>query len=254
MSTLLDQPLLLALLIGVLLLLAYEAGFRLSHTRSDPDEERFRQWKVVRDTLSVLLSLLLGFTLAMSLSRFEHRRDLVVQEANAIGTAFLRSKLLPAENSVRIRSLLLQYIDARESFFTAGLNAERIRQAEGSSSRLQQQLWDECLQSTRSDRTAVAASFVQALNQMFDLDEERLAALDYRIPTAVWLLIAVVAVFAMAAQGATARRRYLLPMLTLPIAVAVVCALTADLDTSRSGLIRVDQQSMQRVKANLSAN
>jgi hypothetical protein len=254
MNYLLDHPLVLMAGLVVLLIAAFEIGHRGAlKSGLAGDEERYKQYKVVRDALSVLLSLLLGFTLAMSVSRFDHRRDLVVQEANAISTTYLRSQLLAQPHAAQIQDLLRKYVAAREAFFDAGLDGNKLQAAEAETGQLQQQLWEQCTQVTQVDRTSVATSFVQALNETIDLDAARLAALEYRVPAPVWTLIIVVAFFEMVAQGAAAKKRFLFPMFALPLIVAIVCALVADLDASRSGLIKVDQQSMQRVKAQLGA-
>lgn len=252
MSYLLDHPGWIMLVIALLLVGAFHLGHRfgaLAHVAEN--EDRHEQWKSVRDALSVLLSLLLGFTLAMSLSRYDHRRDLVVQEANAIATTYLRAGLLAPQQAGALQQVLRDYVVAREKFFDAGLNAAKLQQAQQATKELQERLWLECTEMTKNDRSAVAASFVTSLNQAIDLDAERLAALEYRIPMPVWALIVTVAFFDSLAYGATAKKYYLPPMIVLPVIIAVVCTLVADLDTSRSGLIRADQQAMERVKEDM---
>jgi len=92
----LDHPLILSLALFLLLMVIVEAGFRLAVLTSvHMDEERGEQIAASRDGLGILLSLLLGFTLAMALPRFDLRKQLVVDEANAIGTTSLRAGILP---------------------------------------------------------------------------------------------------------------------------------------------------------------
>jgi hypothetical protein len=92
---------------------------------------------------------------------------------------------------------------------------------------------------------------MNSLNQMIDLHEKRISALENRIPRGVWLLIFSVSAIAAFARGLTLSRRFWLTLVLAPLTIAIVVALIADLDTPSTGLIRLDQRAMQRLKADI---
>jgi hypothetical protein len=89
---------------------------------------------------------------------------------------------------------------------------------------------------------------MNALNETFDLHEKRLSAIEYRIPRPIWLLIFSVSTITVFTRGLTLSRRFWLTLVLAPLTIAIVIALIADLDTAGSGLIRIDQGAMQRLK------
>jgi hypothetical protein len=119
-NLLLNHPLLLSIALFLLLTAAVEAGYRMALlTHVHDDEDRHAQVAISRDSLGILLSLLLGFTLAMALPPYDLRKQSVMEEANAIGTTGLRATLLPEPQNTEVHALLLQYVAARESFFAS---------------------------------------------------------------------------------------------------------------------------------------
>src|SRR5262245_17794876 len=118
--------------------LAIEGGLRLGRRRSDGSAQEDRQsvGQVVAATLS-LLAFLLAFTFSLAASRFETRRTLVVDEANAIGTTYLRAAMLPEPHREAIRTLLREYTDVRLEAVQPGKLDESIRR----SKELQARLW-----------------------------------------------------------------------------------------------------------------
>jgi hypothetical protein len=120
-SLLLDHPLFFSATLFVLLVFAVESGFCTAVlSAANLDQDRREQIAASRDSLGILLSLLLGFTLAMALPRFDLRKQLVLDEANAIGTTGLRVELLPQAQRIQARELLLQYVAARQAYSRAG--------------------------------------------------------------------------------------------------------------------------------------
>jgi len=249
---LLNHPWMLALLLFALLVLFIELGCRAGlQSRIEDDESRKEQINAIRDALFVLLSLLLGFTVAMAVPRYDHRRELVVREANAIGTTYLRAETLAQPYQGNLEQLLREYVDARIDFFRVGFDPEQVEKAAKRSSRLQQELWKNMVAVSQSDRSPVAVAFMNSLNELIDIDSERLAALQNRIPSTVWVLIFVVAVIAVFTRGLALKRRFWLTLVLAPITIAIVVGLIADLDSSRGGLIRVDQAPLYRLKADI---
>ena len=249
-----DHPLGLFVLLFVVLLAVVEIGFRLGlRTAASGDEKLHDQIVGARDGIIVLLSLLLGFMLPMSLARFDQRRHLAIEEAKAIGTTSLRAQMLPEPARSRTHELMREYVEARLMFFRAGLHAETLQAANSRSKQLQDELWQQSVAAAQLSPTPITALFAQSLNQTIDLSEERLAALENRIPSAIWLMLTLISLLTCLTVGYSLRRRFVLSMLVTPLMISIVMALVADLDSPRSGLIRIAQQSLERLQSDLKA-
>lgn len=253
MESLLNHPWMLGILIALVLSSAIEGGYETALlSRIQDDSNRKDQMVAIRDGLFVLVGLLLGFTLALAAPRFADRRALLIDEANAIGTTYLRAGTLAPPYRDQAQQLLRQYVDARLDLDSAGLNNARLTQASERAKEIQKQLWDGLMEVTKSDRTAISASYMSSLNQTIDLHEKRISSLENRVPRSVWYLIFSVSIIAAFARGLTLAGRFWLTLLLAPLTIALVVALIADLDTPSSGLIRLDQRAMQRLKAEIS--
>ena len=175
-------------IIGLLLLALAEAGFRVGlRLFVTKDEPRKVQIGGIQGAVLGMLALLLGFTFSMALARYENRRDLVLKEANAIGTTYLRASFLPQPHAKAVEELLRRYTDARLSFDSAGRDSTKIAAAEDEAGKLQRELWVETVAAGKEAPTPITATFINALNETIDLDATRLHALRSRVPGAVWL-------------------------------------------------------------------
>jgi hypothetical protein len=215
------------------------------------DEDRREQIAASRDSLGILLSLLLGFTLAMALPRFDSRKQLVLEEANAIGTTGLRAELLPQPQRIQARALLLQYVAARQAYSRASLGQQELTTAIDRTKSTQTSLWQIAQESARQNPTAIIGLFVSSLNEMIDLSEKRLTALENRIPPTIWLMLLLIAFLTCFTFGYWQRRRFWLVAVVIPLMIAIVMGLIADLDSPRSGFLRVDLRSLERVEQDL---
>jgi hypothetical protein len=192
-----------------------------------------------------LLAFLLTFTFGMAATRFEARRQALLQEANAIGTTYLRAGLLPEPHRTQLRQLLRDYLDARLS----AAQPDRVVEAVTKSEALHSQLWSQATEVAAADpKSIVAGLFIQSLNEVIDLHAIRVTAgLRSRIPAPVWGLLYLVTVLAMLAtgyqQGLSGTNRSP-AILALVLAFSGVITLIADLDRPHEGLIRVGQQSL----------
>ena len=254
MGPILNQPLALALLIAVALAVALELGRRVgAHLRIQDDPNRKEQMTTIRDGLFVLLSLLLGFTLALAAARFAERRSLLVEEAVSIGTAYRRASTLPQAYRGHSQSLFSEYVDTRLELDRGNLDAPHLTEASNRAKHVQEELWSDAAAAAQNDRSAVTAAYMNSLTEMIDLHEKRVASLEYRVPAAIWLLIASVSMIAVFSRGMTLTSRFWLTVAIVPLTIAIVVGLIADLDAHSSGFIRLDQRAMQRLKADLSA-
>ncbi len=252
MSFLFDHPVLLFLATFIFLAFVAQLGFRIRQRYAPSTQDALHeQMKEARDGIVFLLSLLLGFTLAMALTRYDQRKQLLIDEANAIGTTGLRARLLAEPYGSQITRLLRNYADARVAYFEAGNNEKSMEAALVRTNQILTQNWAVTQEVVRTAPNPITSIFIQSLNETIDISEKQIATLENRIPSSVWLMILVVAVLACLASGVAVRQRVLFSMVLTPLMAAVVISLTADLDSPRTGLIRVGIGSMERVRADL---
>ena len=253
MEYIFNHPWELGLLLAIVLAVALDLGRRVAvRYQIELAPQRKEQMGTIRDGLFILVSLLLGFTLTFAGSRFMERRSLLVEEAISIGTTYLRADTLPQPYRDRSKQLLREYVDARLELDNAGANTARFDQAVNRSKHIQEELWLDAATVAQNDRTAVTAVYVNSLNETIDLHEKRIAAFENRVPPPMWLLIISVSLIAVFTRGSTLTARFWLTLTLVPITIALVVALIADLDTPGRGLIRLDQRAMQRLKADMS--
>jgi hypothetical protein len=254
MEYLLNHPWRMGVLL-LLVLMAVDEIARRTGVKSEleQDENRREQIKALRDSSFVLMSLLAGFTLALSVPRYDERRQLVIDEANAIGTTYLRAGTLPEPYRKNVERLLREYVDVRLDIRDVGMDVTRLQAGIARSKQLQNELWENVIALSQTERSAVLVAFMNSLNEVIDLDAKRLAAMENRVPRTVWFLIFSVALFATFMRGMTQKHRFWMTLVLSPLMIALVVALIADLDSPRSGLIRVDQRPMLRLKADVQA-
>jgi hypothetical protein len=226
-------------------MLCYEAGFRLGRWWQErtPGEQEGPTGMLVGSILA-LLAFLLAVTMAMAADRFDSRRGLVLAEANAIGTTYLRAGYLPQPASDQVRELLRQYVPLRIT-----VNDPEILQANiAASVKIQNDLWSITEQVARNNGSDVVALFVDSVNEMIDLHESRVTAGIYaRVPETILLLLVGGAALSLGMVGYSAgltRRRSLLSAAVLVIALGAVIMIVVDLDRPREGFIQVSQQPL----------
>jgi hypothetical protein len=235
-----------ALLIGIMLvvLLSVEAGYRVGRARARRVHEMETPvGEMVASTLG-LLAFILGFTFGLAASRFDAKRQLLVDEANAIGTAYLRAEMLP-ERGGEIRALLRDYVDVRIKAITPDKLEKGIRRSE----ELQNHLWRLTVPiAVKNPDSVIVGLFVQALNETIDLHSKRLnAAVRNRIPFAIWAALYAISVCSFGAMGyhsgLTGTSRSLV-IIAVAFTFSVVIVLIADLDRSQEGVLKVSPQAL----------
>lgn len=255
MSWVISRPPVLFLVSLVGLMLVVEIGVRL-RLAADLDSQHQSLLQSARDGLTVLLSFLLGFALPMTLPYYEARRDLMIDEENAISTVDRRAELLPAPYGERIRHVLPQYVDARLEFGEQDED-EAIRASAAQALRLQDSMWREVFALEREHPDAVTNQIVvlvsTGLDNLGDVAEKRLAAYERSIPGTIWLVLIAIAVLTCFVVGYGMQRRLFLAAFVMPLTVAIVLSLVSELENSRSGFIRNGQEGMQRLRAELRA-
>ena len=234
----------LGLFLGMLLLL--EIGRRIGVRRLARDAEGARVGVgAVEGAIFGLLGLLIAFTFSGASSRFDTRRQLIVEETNAIGTAYLRLALLPAGAQPALRESFRRYVDTRLEVYRKLPDIAAAKEELAKANTLQGEIWRQAVAACRAQGVQPAAAIVllPALNAMIDITTTRTMATQMHPPTIIFAMLfglalasALLAGYGMA--GATSRSW--LHMLCFAAAMAVSVYVILDLEFPRLGLIRVD--------------
>jgi hypothetical protein len=234
-------------------LLATEAGFVLGRYRDRrPEHEKESLVGAAVAATLGLVGFMLAFTFSVAGSRFDARRQAVLDEANAIGTTYLRAGILPDGRGENIRQLLREYVDNR-------LEMSRTREIEKGllrSNELHRRLWDEAEAIAKKHPESIEVGlFVQSLNETIDLHTTRVVTGLYnRIPLLVWIVLYGLTALAMIGVGyhaglSSSARSLAFPMLA--ITFSAVMFIVADLDRPQEGMLRVGQQVLVDLRATM---
>jgi len=223
----------------------------LIHEKVRPLDEREREdFNVVVTATLTLLGLIIGFSFAMAISRYDQRKNYEEDEANAIGTAYFRAGLLPADDAAKIRGLLKEYLDQRILFYQTR-NRPQLRQIDARTAQLQNQLWSVVQGAAARQPTPVVALSVASINDALNSQGYTQAAWWNRLPVPAWGLLTVIALFCNFLIGYGARRRDYALFLVLPLAVSISLFLISDMSSPRRGLIRVVPQNLLSLSESL---
>lgn len=238
--------------VGLLLVFALSGsiGRRIGLRMREGDTEVNRA-QVISITAAILalLSLLLGFTFAMALSRFEYRKQMVVQESNAIGTAALRSHFLPVTRHADLDSLLLRYVEIRLGSVLQTEQSSTARDRLDAEAReIHRRLWAVAAEAADTAPQSVPLGmFAQSVNDLIDMKAKRDVGVANHVPESALIFLLGLAVLAAGflgyGDGLTGSRS---PTATaaFSLIVALVILLIIDIDRPQRGLARVSQESM----------
>jgi hypothetical protein len=241
------------ILLGITLgatLLGWLLGRRLRAHRASLREPLV----AVQGALLGLVALILALGLTMAVGRYDARRTAVVDEANAIGTTYLRAQTLREPIRTRSLELLRGYTDAAIGYAEAvpGTSAQLASIAEAE--RLQRELWRLAGASLDGSPTDSAPRlYVETLNEMIDMETVRVSALRNRVPDAVLLIsvIGAAAALALLALYLALHSRGIVPAVLAAVFVAVVLLVTFDLDRPTRGLIEVPDTPLVALRASM---
>lgn len=230
----------------VLLWLGIILGRGVQRLRARMVEQEGKIITVLEGALLTLFGLLMGFTFSMAVSRYDVRKQLVVDEANAIETTWLRTALLNEPVRTQEQGLLREYVQARLQFHAVPHGSQETRQLQERVDTLQGRLWAIASNYATEHRDPVTGLYLQKLNEAIDLAEERTAADANRIPNEAWAMLLLVGVVATIVVGMKVGSHSTLLQSVLPVVLAGTLAMTMDLDTPQRGLIKVGQFSLDK--------
>ena len=247
-----DHPPLVFAVSFVLLWLWARAGWSFLRGRWFLEEEARQTFGYVLGASLTLLGLIIGFSFSMATTRYDQRKNYEEDEANAIGTEYLRADLLPAAEGAKARALLTNYLDLRIQFYLAqdGPDLQRIND---STARLQAEMWSAVRAPAAAQPTPVMALAVSGMNDVLNSQGYTQAAWWNRIPPAAWGLMGAMGfvcnfLVGYGARGVKAGGK-LLPV--LPLVLAIAFMLIADIDAPRHGIIRLKPLNLMSLAESL---
>jgi len=230
------------LFFGMVLLL--EVGRWLGRRRQDKDEAGARAGLgAVEGAVFALMGLLIAFTFSGAATRFDSRRQLIIEEANAIGTAWLRLDLLPAATQPELRELFRRYLDARLAAYEKIPDWEAVHGELARANALQTEIWNRATVACREAANPLTAQLIPALNEMFDIASTRTAAAQIHPPSIIFIMLSVLALMSSLLAGhamADGKSRSWIHVVGFALILSATVYVILDLEFPRLGLIRID--------------
>jgi hypothetical protein len=214
------------------------------------EDERADLDLVINASLT-LLALIIGFTFSMAVSRYDQRKNYEEEEANAIGTEYVRADLLPAADAGRVQQLLTQYLDQRLLFYMT-IDARQLEKIDSETAKLQAEMWFTVQSSAKTQPTPPVALVVSGMNDVLNRQGYTQAAWWNRIPVGAWSLMVALAICCNLLIGYSAHRKgATLLFSVLPFVVGIAFFLIADIDSPRRGVISVVPQNLINLSQSL---
>jgi hypothetical protein len=245
-----QRPILLSLVSVVLLWLSLRVGVIVgSKKRPSGEDERADLDMVISGTLT-LLALIIGFSFSMAVSRYDQRKNYEEEEANAIGTEYVRADLLSSADKTQVQQLLSRYTQQRLLFYLERDHA-RLDQINNQTTQLQNQMWTIVARAAGASPTPTMSLVVSGMNDVLNRQGYTQAAWWNRIPTGAWSLMFALAVCStfLIGFGAHQKRAWMGPV--LPLVLSVAFFLIADIDSPRHGVIRVSPDNLMSLSQSL---
>jgi len=245
MEQLTSHPIIFFIVSLVMMTLSGWAGYAVLR-RSNPLDGAVREdFGIVQSATLTLLALVIGFSLSMAVGRYDQRKNYEEEEANAIGTEYLRADLLPASEAAAVRSLLPKYLEQRILYYQMR-DPERLAEIDSTTTRLEGDLWSAVKTSATTQPNPVTALAIAGMNDVINTQGYTQAAWWNRIPLAAWSLMIVIGVFCnlLVGYGTRSVNLKMRFLLIMPLIVSLSFMLIADIDSPRNGIIRVVPQNL----------
>lgn len=234
--------------LGALVLMIAGALYGERLFRSRPDDERAssEEGYIVSGVVG-LLALLLGFTFSLALDRYETRRGLVLEEANSIRTAYMRSQTFADPRRTELDRLFVAYARNRVALGSSHPGDEEFMNRVALNGRLQRQLWATSLAAISGQRDDISSAYMDSMNQVIEIGAARRAAREVRIPPRVFLILAIYMTTTAVVLGYVMGPRRRKAILALLVLTTLCYGLVLDIDDATGGAIRENQRPMQNM-------
>ena len=247
------NSIIIAAVLFVFIVIANELGLYVGvYYGNKSDEDIKSQTTAIQGGIIGLLALILGFSFSMAIQRYDNRAAAETAEANAIGTAQLRTSLLPSPYDAETKKLLREYIDLRLTINQTDLTQKDIRRTyERKTVAVQEQIWGMALKAAEVAPNPVTTGyFVAAINDMIDAQGKRNDQLLRHVPPSIFYLLFTIFIATSALTGYASglgRRNSRVPAIVLSLMVCLLVFIIVDLDRPRRGIIEVKQDSMENL-------
>ena len=240
-----NYPLVLFVATFLVMWLGSVAGWWLRHLNPKAGDKRSPDFEIILGATFTLLALIIGFSVEMAASRYDQRKTFEEDEANAIGTEYVRVDVLSARDAEIVRTLLVAYLDQRILFYTAD-DDEKLSLVDQRTDTLQNALWTAVRVPAAAHPTPITSLVLSGMNDVLNSRGFTQAGYLNRIPTSTWWLMATVAVCCnvLFGYGATNTKAGRGLALVPPFIVAISFLLIGDIDSPRHGLIRVAPENL----------
>jgi hypothetical protein len=241
----------IALAMFILLIGFYILGYRLRSRTIQKDKDYVvEDLGAINGTLLGLLALLLAFTFSMSNSRYDTRRQSIIEEANAIGTTILRTDIYPDSMRQVLRSHLKDYVEARIEFYEAGMDVKEMVKKFKKASGISSQLWSIAATYARQDDiTTRTSEFIPALNTMIDMTTTRRAAGEATVPDLIIYLLFILCWCSAFLLGYDRKNKFdWIVVIGFALMLSITLFTIIDLDRPRSGFINMDKANEKIVE------
>jgi hypothetical protein len=247
-----NYPTLILVVTFFALWLATWVGGRLGQRQQQMKEDMLPDFSVILGATLTLLGLIIGFSYSMATSRYDQRKVYEEEEANAIGTEYVRADLLGPAEAAQVKELLRKYTDLRIRFYVTR-DRDEVARINQQTEQIQNQLWKAASEPAIAQPSAIRSLAVAGMNDVLNSQGYTQAAWWNRIPLGAWALMSGIALLAHVLVGYGARKVRVRLFMMLPLVVSVSFFLIADIDSPRHGVIRVHPLNLQSVQAGFKA-
>jgi len=247
-----NRPLLVFAISLVVLWMSTHRGAYYEKKRRPLKSGEQEAFKVILGATLSLLGLIVAFSFSMAVSRYDERKHYEEEEANAIGTEFLRAELLPAATAEKTKRLLREYLDQRILFYESQSEDELAR-IDGKTAQLQREMWSAVQSVASVQPTPVTAVASIGMNDVLNTQGYTQAAWWNRIPLGAWALMAAIALSCCLLTGYGSHEARPALLVILPVVLSLAFFFIADIDSPRYGVIRVHPQNLISLAKTLSA-
>ena len=249
-SFLINHPIVFFFISLAIMWLAAYVGTVMRRRRHPQPLDDGDDYSLILGSTLTLLGLLIGFTFSMAAGRYDQRKNYEEEEANAIGTEYVRADYLPAADAAQVRALLKAYTALRIAYYMR-ISDEQVHQNNVRTADVQSKLWAAVIPVATEHPDPIRGLVVSGMNDVLNRQGYTQAAFLNRVPIAAWLLMIAIAMFCNFLLGYRAEGKAPIMFLILPLAIAISFFLISDIDSPRRGVIMVHPQNLEILQQSL---
>lgn len=249
-----NSPLLVFITTSIVFMAMAVVGFLIGR-RACQHGTNQSQIGAIQSSILGMLALMLGFTFGAASTRYDTRRVLAIDEANAIGTTFMRAQTLPEPYRTNLSKMLRSYVNLRLESVSCFDNTDNLVKIRKDTEKMQHAMWQQAVAAVGEQPSDITGLFEESLNQSIDLYSSRIAWFMARVPNVIMWILAIIAIASLGIVGygfGLVDQRNWLIMAMLSAIIAVVIVMIVDLDRPEAGPTRISHQSMIDLKNGLS--